>query len=128
MKTNYQLRQGGVLHIFSRMDLLTSNQNITDDLAELHLGLDDRKLALLERYPTDATGEWKGISKKRFYELCKAYNVDPKTRVEGCRDFAGAETKNDEKGNKGNKGNKPADEDKKDEGNKPTDDADELLK
>ena len=95
MKSKYLLQQGGVLHIFSRMDLLTTNQNITDDLAELNLGLDDRKLAVFEKYPTDEAGEWKGLTQKRFNELCKEYNVNPKDRFEGCQDFVKPEGKKD---------------------------------
>lgn len=104
MKSKYLLQQGGVLHVFSRMDLLTTNQNITDDLAELHLGLDDRKLAVFEKYPTDDSGEWKGITQKRFNELCKEYNVSPKDRFEGCQDFVKPES--------GKKANEPEGEKK----------------
>lgn len=74
-KCKYKLKAGAVLAVFGRADLATTNFNLTDDLAEMHLLLDTRKAIYFEELPLGEDKQWKGIGKDRAASLLKAFKL-----------------------------------------------------
>ena len=103
-KQKYVLKAGALLAIpFGDESLTCVNANLTDELAELHIGLDKRKMVLFEVAPD------KVPTRKRLLELMDKYGVSESHLSEN--------SVQEPVGNKKPAGNKP--EAEKPEGDKP---------
>lgn len=75
-QSEYSMRHGALLEVFSRADLVMTVHNTTDELAELHLGLKPHEIVYFSEYPKDASGEFIGVTAERLAELKAKFELE----------------------------------------------------
>ena len=75
-QSKYRIRAGALLEVFSRSDLILTIHNLTDDLAELHLGLKPHEIKYFDEFPKNEDGEFVGVTAERLAELKEKFGVE----------------------------------------------------
>ena len=77
-QSKYRMRAGAtlILEVFSRADLTMTIHNLTDDLAELHLGLKPHEIKYFDEFPKNENGEFVGVTSERLAELKEKFGVE----------------------------------------------------
>lgn len=77
-QSKYRMRAGAtlILEVFSRADLTMTIHNLTEDLAELHLGLKPHEIKYFDEFPKNEDGEFVGVTAERLAELKEKFGVE----------------------------------------------------